>query len=348
MGLKKILALTLVLAMLSLMSGCALLDWIFPDKTPLDDNPNNPNLPPGDDDLTPNPPVSGDAGQFQIWVIDHAGKSTFPVTLNIPKAEGIAREVLKHMVEGGPSQETLTQKGVRAALPAGTLVLGISIRDGVCTIDFNEKFLDTADDGHETLMLTALVYTLTEFPTIESVIIWVKGHPVSKMKHGTPVAPVLSRQTSMINPVPLMVGTGAAQMKIWLRLDNLASGAFLVPVTTFSSRPMNTTAERVSEVIRLLMQTPPPGSRYSSPLPDSLHFRSVEIQGKTANVYFDGSLGVTKQVDLLVGAVVLTLTELPNIDKVRITISGEHVRLPDGKVLSEPISRPVSVNPLAL
>jgi hypothetical protein len=55
------------------------------------------------------------------------------------------------------------------AIPDGTTLLGISIADGVATVNLSKEF-DTADDVPSARMAVAqVVYTLTQFPTVTGV-----------------------------------------------------------------------------------------------------------------------------------------------------------------------------------
>ncbi|HBI56132.1 MAG TPA: sporulation protein, partial [Firmicutes bacterium] len=54
-----------------------------------------------------------------------------------------------------------------------------------------------------------------------------------------------------------------------------------------------------------------------------------------------------EKLDVAVAAIVLTLTELPNISGVKLTVDGQNITLSDGRVLTEPVLRPLSTNPLA-
>ena len=229
---RRTLCWLLIFSLFIVVSGCGIMDWIFPEK--------DGDGPPDEDEYIelPGPDEEDTSSQGRIiYVADLHGKYVLPITCDIPWEEGIAKAVVRHMVEGGPAQQFLTTHGLKAVLPAGTTILGMSIRDGACIVDFSPELLHTADQVHERLLLDALTYTLTEFPTIETVSIRVSGEPLTRMPHGTLVDAVLSRERG-VNSLASAKGTGAA-VTIYLRMDSLAGGSLLVPVT----RPVASTLD---------------------------------------------------------------------------------------------------------
>ncbi len=64
--------------------------------------------------------------------------------------------------------------GLGPLLPAGTTVLGLTIRQGVALVDLSKEFLNY-NPTHEQVVIYGLVYTLTEFPSILQVELLVEG-----------------------------------------------------------------------------------------------------------------------------------------------------------------------------
>ncbi|HBS93002.1 MAG TPA: hypothetical protein DEA85_03200, partial [Firmicutes bacterium] len=172
---RKILCVVLILMLVVPLSGCGLMDWIFPDKDP---------EPSGDDGYSDEPgPDEGSTGKVRksvLYVADTQGNYILPVSFDIPWEEGIAKAVIRHLVEGGPAHQSLTTKGLKAVVPAGTSILGMTVKDGLAVVDFSPQLLQTADEAHERLLLDALTYTLTEFESIDRVTLWVNGHALTK------------------------------------------------------------------------------------------------------------------------------------------------------------------------
>lgn len=334
---RKILCFVLILTLALALSGCGLIDWIFPDKAP---------EPPGDNghgDELGDESGSARVRNSVLYVAGYEGNYVLPVSFDIPWEEGIAKAVIRHLVEGGPAHQYLTTKGLKAVLPAGTSVLGMTVKDGLAVVDFSPQVLQAADAVHERLILDALTYTLTEFSTIDRVTLWVNGHPLTKMTHGTPVEAVLTRDRG-VNSLVSSKGTGVS-VTIYLGMDSMAGGLFLVPVT----RPVAPAAELCSAALEQLIGGPAAGEPgLKGVISSGARVQSLSIEGKTAIVDFSADLAEAENLDAAVGAIVLTLTELPDITQVRLTIDGENITLSTGKVLAEPVLRPISTNPLAL
>ena len=77
----------------------------------------------------------------------------------------------------GPTPEE-TAAGLGTSIPEGTTLNGLSIADGVATVDLSGEF----DDGGGSLAmftrLAQVVHTLTQFPTVEGVLFQLDGVPV--------------------------------------------------------------------------------------------------------------------------------------------------------------------------
>lgn len=62
-----------------------------------------------------------------------------------------------------------TQLGLQRTIPEGTVLLNVTTSDGICTVDFNEKFLDKLPDVDEEVTIYSVVNTLIELPDINKV-----------------------------------------------------------------------------------------------------------------------------------------------------------------------------------
>ena len=67
-------------------------------------------------------------------------------------------------------------KDCMTLIPAGTKLLGASVKDGVATLNFNEnfEFNSVGVEGY-IAQLMQIVYTATEFPTVKSVQFLIEG-----------------------------------------------------------------------------------------------------------------------------------------------------------------------------
>lgn len=89
----------------------------------------------------------------------------------LEKNAGVAQAALNELISGTPLTE-----GAQRVLPADTKILGITIENGLATIDFSKEVLSAnVGSSGEALGIASIVNTLTEFPTIQQVQFFVEG-----------------------------------------------------------------------------------------------------------------------------------------------------------------------------
>lgn len=100
----------------------------------------------------------------------------------------VARTISTPAVPGSPTMEALldgpTQPesdgvpSISTAIPAGTELLGLTVADGVATVDLSSEF-ETGGGSLSILARVAqVVYTLTQFPTVDKVTFEIEGMPI--------------------------------------------------------------------------------------------------------------------------------------------------------------------------
>ena len=98
-----------------------------------------------------------------IWMVKEAHEVT--------KTTAVARAALEELISGEPKTE-----GAFRVLPADTKILGITVKDGLCTVDFSREVLNANVGAQaEAYGIKTIVNTLTEFPTIKKVQFLVEG-----------------------------------------------------------------------------------------------------------------------------------------------------------------------------
>ncbi len=94
----------------------------------------------------------------------------------VPATTAVAAAALQALLEGPTPEETAL--GVFSAVPKGTLQLGVDIKDGVATVDLSREYESGGGSLSMGLRLAQVVYTLTQFPTVDSVQFKLDGEPV--------------------------------------------------------------------------------------------------------------------------------------------------------------------------
>lgn len=98
------------------------------------------------------------------------------VTARVARTEGVGAEAVAALLEG--PNEVERDAGFSTAVPEGTELLGLSIANGVATVDLSGAFAEGGGSASMQGRVAQVVYTLTQFPTVERVAFRVDGEPV--------------------------------------------------------------------------------------------------------------------------------------------------------------------------
>jgi spore germination protein GerM len=88
----------------------------------------------------------------------------------------VATAALEALLEGPTPAERAA--GLASAVPSGTRLLGISIRNAVATVDLTSEYQSGGGSLSMQTRLGQVVYTLTQFPTVQKVRFRLDGAPV--------------------------------------------------------------------------------------------------------------------------------------------------------------------------
>lgn len=349
--LKKVTAVVGVSAML--LSGCSLFgpptETSKLEATPQSTAGVDPNaISPTDGTQPLQAPTTVDGTTAQatvhptVYLLDPNGY-VVPVMLSVPKAEGSAKQVLTYMIKGGPVQELLPQ-GFQAILPEGTKVLGMSIKEGVATVDFSKEFTKyNAKD--EQKVVDAITRALTEFSNIKNVTIWVNGTPLSEMPmEKTPIS--LLQRGKGIN---LELAEGAipgrsTPVTVYFQAQLDEKRSYFVPITRMIPETQNAAQAVVEEFIK----GPSEGSPLFNSLVSTTRVLGVEQNNGTLVVNLsDEALSYDKGKEPspeAMEALVLSLTESTGSQKVQIKVDGKPLSTVGELDLSKPVVRPKQIN----
>jgi len=102
-----------------------------------------------------------------------------PVLREIPATKAVARAAMNALLDGPNGTERGASPAISSTIPVGTELLGLSIDEGVATVDLSDAFEPGGDLESRVGRIGQVVYTLTQFPTIKSVAFRVEGRPVT-------------------------------------------------------------------------------------------------------------------------------------------------------------------------
>lgn len=107
---------------------------------------------------------------------DNAG--LVPVLREIPKTPAVGSAAMAELLKGPNDDEMGARPAMYTAIPEGTRFLGLSINDGVATVDLSREFESGGGSASVIGRLAQVVYTLTQFPTVKGVKFELDGEPV--------------------------------------------------------------------------------------------------------------------------------------------------------------------------
>ncbi|MGH2476262.1 MAG: GerMN domain-containing protein, partial [Candidatus Limnocylindrales bacterium] len=100
-----------------------------------------------------------------------------PTLRVVPRTTGVARAAMEALLDSGTITDAYRR--VSTAIPTGTKLLGITIRNGVATVDLSREFESGGGSASAFYRLQQVLYTLTQFPTVRSVLFQVEGRTVT-------------------------------------------------------------------------------------------------------------------------------------------------------------------------
>lgn len=270
-----------------------------------------------------------------------------PIGLQLPYKEGIAKLALEYMVDGGPV-EGMLPAGFSALLPKGTTIVTNITKGGLAIVDFSEDFTQY-NLQDERKILEAITWTLTGFPSVNQVEIWVNGRVLKQMPvDGTPLDEPLTRgmginleRNSDVNPAM------ASAVTLYFQGQNVDNYTYYVPVT----RLIQYNDDLTTAVVNELVEGPTAESSLLSVMAATTEVLNVVQKEDTVIVNFGTNImGSDQKVSAnSLQALVLSLTEQVGVPKVQIMIDGQAaVSTSDQINYSTPVSRPAQVNPQKL
>ena len=228
----------------------------------------------------------------------------------------------------GPKTE-----GLGKAIPEGTKLLGISMKDKVATVDFSKEFLQTNGIGEVTSRFS-VINTLTEIEGVEKVRLHIDGE-------------------EMIGASGLPLGAMAPAQ---LDKDGKPSTEGIKTITLYfsDSEAMYVVAERrqilpakdesIEKAVLIELMKGPETNGLRGAIPNGTKLLSIGTQNGLCTVdlsseFVDNSPGGTASERMTLSSVVNTLTELDGIDKVQFLIDGQKREVYTHAVFNEPFER---------
>ena len=144
-------------------------------------------LPTGAQSVSPSPtpsaspsvtsPSPSPTGNLTVLSVYHLrGQYVGAARRAVPATAAPARAAMLELLAGPTTAELAA--GLHTQIPPGTEVRGLTIRDGVATVDLSGSFTAGGDPLEDRGRLAQVVYTLTQFPTVDGVRFRIDGQPL--------------------------------------------------------------------------------------------------------------------------------------------------------------------------
>lgn len=229
-------------------------------------------------------------------------------TFSVTDPSQLPELVLNALIQG-PERNTL-----RAPLPKGTTLLGVSVADGLCEVDLSEEFLKNrpANAFAERMAIFSIVNSLCALDGIERVRLMSKGNPIGSYGSFNLSEP-LSAQTDLVGPVDL--GAGETYAGIFLCVGD--------KLMEFPMRMPKSGSEPAEAVLKLLAEYAPQNG-FSSPIAGA-RINDVLTQGSSVLVEFSADFLEGRDLQeksRMLNCVANSLRTLDGVSEVRITADG--------------------------
>ena len=102
-----------------------------------------------------------------------------PVLRTVPKSKATAKAAMRMLLAGPSAKERAASPRLRTTIPSGTRLRGIKISDGLATVDLSAAFASGGGSFSVRGRLAQVVYTLTQFSTVDRVNFRLDGKAVT-------------------------------------------------------------------------------------------------------------------------------------------------------------------------
>lgn len=129
---------------------------------------------------TPGSPASGTMTVRSYFVLggEPGSVGLVPVLRIVPKTVAVATAAMNALLNG-PDPDVARERTMTTAIPDGSRLLDLTIKSGVATVDLSTEFDSGGGTASLQYRLAQVVYTLTQFGTVRSVVFQIEGQTVT-------------------------------------------------------------------------------------------------------------------------------------------------------------------------
>jgi spore germination protein GerM len=140
-------------------------------------SPSNPN-PVGSPRAEPTPDATTVVRVYFYLGGELGTAGLVPLLREVPQTRAVATAAMNALFKGPTAAES-GEREITSAVPAGSRLLGLTVENGIATVDLSSEFESGGGSMSIFVRLGQVVYTLTQFPTVDSVLFEIEGQPVT-------------------------------------------------------------------------------------------------------------------------------------------------------------------------
>ena len=135
--------------------------------------------------------------EMTLYFADDAGQNLVCEKKKVAykKNASIEQVVLENLI-AGPDV-----KGAKRTLPKGLRIIGVSVKDGICYVNFDSSFLNAMVDVSADVTIYSIVNSLCELPNIKQVQILVNGSSEKNFMDKYPLTTLFGRELNLVTDV---------------------------------------------------------------------------------------------------------------------------------------------------
>lgn len=269
-----------------------------------------------------------EADEMRNTLVYYQDKSGYlvPVMRQIEWEEGIAKAAIKQTINTEANSEPLNAMGLKALLPNGAEIQGLSINEGLAIIDFNEMAMELESAIDEYNMIYGISAMLLEFEAIDQVEFWFGGQKLERLPWGTDLTMPVS--STHVNYEAAEAGTDGAAVTVFYHSASAEQFDYLVPVTRVTDNAASSLELSIKELIK-----GPKDTQLENVFPEGTELIGVDMQNGVAYVNLTKEFNQLSELpfseSIALKSILLTAQEFPGISSVEILVEGKNYKTGD-------------------
>jgi len=258
-----------------------------------------------------------DSSQVVFYYKDVQGYLV-PVMRQVPKQEGIAKSVINALIDTSENRIELRGLGLSPVLPEDLKCELALKEDNLMRVSFNDVILSLKTQEEEKTALQAVVYTLTEFETVDKVQILVNNEIIETLTNGTQISEPLTRAN--INSLNNVVN-GEYVRSTFYSFNNTSNNyTYYIPITKNILKESKEIPSIVEEQINL-------NKEMNKKIPDGFELDGVVKEDKTVYISIKNEID-TKDIEYtrFMKAMCLTIGQNSDVDTIQLLIGDKEVQ----------------------